>query len=130
MSNPEINEIFGNNTGAEPGIKMEPALIDKPPVRKVELDTAEVDKGPMVLIILEKNENIPPTGQFFGANGMGTMLRPGVEAWVKPSIINILESAVMSTPVVDPNTLQITGYEDRLRFPFRIRGHKPGAAAA
>lgn len=127
--NEQINEMFGNNTEAAPGIRMEPVLIDKPPPKQ-EVDTTEVDKGPRVRIILEKNDGIPPTGQFFGANGIGTMLRPGVPADVLPSIINILDTSIMSTPVIDPMTLQVIGFEERLRFPYRIVAHIPGRAAA
>lgn len=123
-----IDNVFGNSTEAMPGIKMEPALVNKPPA-KIEVDTADVDKGPRVRIILERNADMPPTGQFFGANGIGTILKPNIPADVKPSIINILNTCVMSTPIIDPATLQITGFEDRLRFPYRILGHIPGETA-
>jgi hypothetical protein len=74
---------------------------------------------PRVRIILEENENIPPTGQFFGANGRGYILRPGEAADVPQSILNILDTAVMATPIVDGGNTVI-GYRDKLRFPYRI----------
>lgn len=70
-------------------------------------------------IVLEDNDQIGPNGQFFGADGVGYMLRPGEEADVPDSILNILDTAVGSVPVVD-NTDTVVGYRNRLRFPYRI----------
>jgi hypothetical protein len=72
-------------------------------------------------IILEDNDDIPPTGQFFGINGKGFILKSGVEAEVPESIIGILNDAIQSAPVRDPdNNNKIIGYKDRLRFPYRV----------
>ncbi len=70
-------------------------------------------------IVLEENDQIGPNGQFFGADGKGYMLRPGEEADVPQSIISILDTAVMSVPIVDGGQTVI-GYRDRLRFPYRV----------
>lgn len=70
-------------------------------------------------IILEENDQIGPSGQFFGADGKGYMLRPGEEAEVPNSILNILDSAVMSVPITD-GSQTVVGYRDRLRFPYRV----------
>ena len=72
-----------------------------------------------VSIILEENDNIPPSGQFFGVQGTGYILRPGEVAEVPLSLINILNTAVMSTPVLDEGK-RVVGYRDRLRFPYRL----------
>lgn len=72
-----------------------------------------------VQIILEENENIPPTGQFFGVQGKGFVLRAGESASVPMSLINILNTAVMSVPVKDQGD-RVVGYRDRLRFPYRL----------
>jgi len=74
---------------------------------------------PRVRIQLEENENIPPTGQFFGAQGRGYILRPGEPADVPQSIINILDTSVESHPVKDASDVVI-GYRDRLRYPYRV----------
>jgi hypothetical protein len=73
-----------------------------------------------VTIVLEENDNIPPTGQFFAINGKTFMLRPGEPAEVPRSIINVLEQAVQDVPQIDPTTRQVVGYRKRLRFPYRI----------
>lgn len=73
-----------------------------------------------VRIVLEDNENIPPTGQFFGINGRHFVLKPGVPAEVPESIINILNDAVQDVPDRDPITQQVVGYRKRLRFPYRV----------
>ncbi len=107
-------------------VKYEPAVIRDPPKPRPEAN--RVDTRPRVRIELADNENIPPTGQFFGVQGIGTMLRPGVPANVPASIIDILNNAIMSVPVVDPVTKQVTGFKDRLRFPYRILPKEQEAA--
>jgi len=87
-----------------------------------------LDAAPVrIRIMLEENDNIPPTGQFFGVDGRGYILRPGEESEVPQGIINILDTAVMSTPVTgDGGT--VIGYRDKLRFPYRIiHGARVGA---
>lgn len=73
-----------------------------------------------VKITLEENDNIPPTGQFFGINGASFMLRPGVEVSVPAGIVDILDNAIMSVPVKDPNTLQVIGYRNKRRYPYQV----------
>jgi len=70
-------------------------------------------------IMLEENEHIPPTGQFFGINGRGYLLKAGEEAEVPNSLIEVLNHAIQSKPVTDPATRQVIGYRDSLRFPYR-----------
>ena len=70
-------------------------------------------------ILLEENENIPPGGQFFGVNGRGYLLRPGEEAEVPEEVIEVLNNAIMSTPVLDGQQ-SVIGYRDKLRFPYRV----------
>lgn len=73
-----------------------------------------------VRIILEENDNIPPTGQFIGVNGRGYMLKPGVEAVVPKEILSVLNDAVQEVPDIDPSTQQVVGYRKKLRFPYRV----------
>lgn len=73
-----------------------------------------------VTIVLEENDNIPPTGQFFSVNGRTFILRPGDEAVVPLAIINILNDAVQAVPQIDQSTKQVIGYRSKLRFPYRV----------
>lgn len=75
-----------------------------------------------IRIVLSENDEIPPGGQFFGVNGRGYMLQPGVEASVPVSLVEILEHAIVSVSDKDPLTQQIVGTRDRLRFPYRVVG--------
>lgn len=70
-------------------------------------------------IILEENDNIPPTGQFFGVNGRSYLLKAGVEADVPQGLIDVLDNAVVSTPVIDPDTRKVIGYRNAMRYPYR-----------
>ena len=73
-----------------------------------------------VTLVLEENENIPPTGLFVGLNGRGYLIRPGDEVTVPRGVMNVLNDAVMSMPQMDPQTQQVLGYRDRMRYPFRL----------
>ncbi len=71
-----------------------------------------------VKIILEENDDIPPTGLFVGVNGRGYLLKPGEEIEVPQAVVEVLENAVTSAPLRDGGQ-QLIGYRDRMRFPFR-----------
>lgn len=81
---------------------------------------APVDVAPEVIKLqLEEVDNMAPTGQFFGLNGVGYNLRPGEPAIVPIGILNILNDAIMSVPILNADAT-VSGYRDRLRFPYRI----------
>jgi hypothetical protein len=94
-------------------------VINTPPKRKA---APVVLKEPYVWIILEEpaDNRIPPTGQFIGLQGRTWYLKPGVKAFVPEALCNVLNDAVESVPVVDPDSLKVTHYRDRLRFPYRL----------
>lgn len=71
-------------------------------------------------IVLEENDNIPPTGLFVGDNGRGYMIRPGEEVDVPAGVLEILSNAIMSVPTIDPQSLQVIGYRNKMMYPFRI----------
>ena len=80
----------------------------------------KVAESDRIWIILDDNDEIPPGGQFVGANGVGYTLMPGVEAHVPRVICEVLDRAIKSVPVQDPRTKQIVGWKDRKRFPYTI----------
>ncbi len=76
-------------------------------------------KSDYVKIILDDNEKIPPTGQFFGINGRTFMLRAGEEVRVPIGIIDILDNAIETHPVKD-GLNRVVGSKNRPRFGYRI----------
>ena len=72
-----------------------------------------------VTIVLEEDAAIPPTGLYISANGRPYLLMAGVEAQVPQEVISVLNDAITSIPVIDPQTQRVTGYRPRLRFPYR-----------
>lgn len=94
-------------------------IADEPVVVKRKVATAKPDT---VKIILEENDEIPPTGLFVGLNGRGYLIRAGEEVTVPSGVAEILEHAITSVPQMDPQTRQVVGYRDRMRYPFRRVG--------
>lgn len=72
-----------------------------------------------VKIILEENDDIPPTGLYVGLNGRGYLIVPGEEVDVPAGVVDILDHAITSMPQMDSRTRQIVGYRDRMRYPYR-----------
>lgn len=70
-------------------------------------------------ILLEENDDIPPTGLFIGHNGNGYLLVAGEPICVPNFVIEILDHAVTSMPQLDPSTKRVIGHRDRMRFPYR-----------
>lgn len=95
-------------------------VVRRPRTKKEQTAREALDTQPRIKIILEENENIPPSGQYVGVNGVGYLITPGVEVSVPESVLEVLDNAVMSYPMQDPFTKQVIGYRDRLRFPYRI----------
>lgn len=68
----------------------------------------------------EAQENAKENVQF------EAVLRPGEEAYVPIEVLTTLGDAIVSAPVIDPGTFQITMYRDRMRLPYRlIQGKLP-----
>ena len=80
---------------------------------------AQVKVAPRFRIILEEDAAIPPTGLFISANGRPYLLMAGVEAEVPQEVLSVLNDAVVSVPTIDPQSQRVTGYRERLRFPYR-----------
>lgn len=93
---------------------LDTAVEAAPKVRKVKKPAERVK------IVLEENDDIPPTGLFVGVNGVSYLIRAGSEVEVPESVVDVLRNAVTSMPSVDPQTGQVLGYRDRMRYPFRI----------
>ena len=72
-----------------------------------------------VRIILEENDNIPPTGLFVGINGRSFLIRPGEEVDVPSEVLEVLNDAVEATPKTDLQG-NVVDYRNKMRFPYRI----------
>lgn len=72
-----------------------------------------------VNIVLEENDNIPPTGLFIGINGRSYQLVAGEEVSVPVEVLNVLDDAVEDVPRVDGNR-NVVDYRRKMRFPYRI----------
>lgn len=71
-----------------------------------------------IVIVLEENDNIPPTGLFIQYNGVPFILRTGVEASVPLPLCEILDNAKTHVAITD-GAHRIVAYRPKLRFPYR-----------
>lgn len=85
-----------------------------------ELKAKTVTKPKTVRVVLEENDNIPPTGLFVGENGRGYLIRAGEEVELPLGVLEILSNAVTSVPTVDPQSLQVIGYREKMLYPYRV----------
>lgn len=114
----EINadDFGGSNIEAAPK-KAPPKKPVKKPVQKA---AAPVKKeSDRVRIILEEGEHIAPTGQFFGLNGRGYIIRPGEPVSIPRELLGVIHDAVSSMPIRDAAN-NVVGYRDKMRFPYRF----------
>ena len=72
-----------------------------------------------VKIWLEESDDIPPTGLPLGHNGTAYVIKPGEAVEIPAFLLEILDNAVMASAVLDPQTRQVVGWRDRLRYPYR-----------
>lgn len=77
--------------------------------------------GKRAEITLHDSDRIPPGGQFIGLNGLSFMLLPGIRASVPVELLDVLNDAVMTEPVLN-DKLQVDGYRDVPRLTYTFHG--------
>lgn len=77
--------------------------------------------GKRAWITLHDSERVPPTGQFIGINGVGFMLLPGIRASVPVELMDVLNDAVQTEPVLN-DRLQIDGHRSVPRLTYTFHG--------
>lgn len=107
-------DLFGDNLTEAPKAKRGRAKPLTPEAAAVAKDAKK-----KVKILVEENDDIPPTGLPIGHNGTAYVIKPGEPVEVPQFILDILDNAVMSVPVTDPATKQVVGYRERLRYSYR-----------
>jgi len=117
---PEDDESSDESAGLPPTEEK----VDKPRGRRSKPTSpdaaAPVQAAPKrIRILLEENDNIPPTGLFIGVNGRSYLLVPGEEVAVPPEVVEALNDAVEDIPRVDSSN-NVVDYRKKMRFPFRL----------
>jgi hypothetical protein len=70
-------------------------------------------------VILDDNDDIPPTGLFVGHNGTGFLIQTGIPVNVPNHVLQILDDAVMDAPIINPADRKVMGYRPRPRYTYR-----------
>jgi hypothetical protein len=70
-------------------------------------------------VILDDNDDIPPTGLFVGHNGTGFLIQTGIPVNVPNHVLQILDDAVMDAPIINPHDKKVMGYRPRPRYTYR-----------
>lgn len=122
----EAAALLGASDDELPLLPQRPNKSQAKPKGKDAIPSASSPGERRVRIILEDNDQIPPGGQFVAVNGRAFLIQPGHEVDVPESVLDVLDHAVMSVPVVDASATVI-GYRDRLRFPYRIVRNRAAA---
>lgn len=112
---------LGDNLGPEePKSRSKKAVAIAAPKRKSKKAVAvAAPKNNRICIMLDDNEDIPPTGHPVSVNGKMYILKTNEKMWVPPEVIEVLENAVTSVPVFGQGQ-KVLGYRDRPRLPFRV----------
>lgn len=76
-------------------------------------------EGKRIRIVLDDNDEIPPTGHPVSVNGRLYILKPNEEMDVPVEVAHVLDLAVMSVPVYGSDQ-KVVGFRDRLRLPYRV----------
>lgn len=88
------------------------------PTARIETKAA-IGMPDRVWIVLDDNDDIPPTGLFVGHNGTGFILQTGVPMAVPEFILGILDDAVMDAPIINPSDQKVMGFRPRPRYSYR-----------
>lgn len=70
-------------------------------------------------IILDDQEDIPPSGLPLSHNGNAIMIKTGVPVLVPNKYLGILDDAIISRPVLDPVTKQAVEWRSAPKYPYR-----------
>jgi len=115
----EIEDVFGPGEEAPETPETSKADVSKPSHKAKAKPAAKKDEVKRTWIILQKNDEIPPSGLYIGLNGTGYKLLAGKKANVPDFLLDVLDNAVIKKPVMDDDG-RIAGYEDSPRFPYQV----------
>ena len=119
------NEAVGNLGNETPEVPAAPKAAKAAKASKAAKGDAKpvevIPAAERVKIILEENDNIPPTGLFIGVNGRSFLLRAGEEVEVPVEVVEVLNDAVEDVPRTDGNH-NVLDYRKKMRFPYRLTG--------
>lgn len=99
--------------------------VELPTVKAEPSSAPEQTKTPAnmretIEIILEDNDDIPPTGLFVSLNGDAYRIPKGTPCRIPKFLKQILDDAIVDVPVVDPNTGQTLEWRKKQKYAYRV----------
>lgn len=91
-----------------------------PRARSVPVESSQSGAPKFYRVVMDDVDGYPPGGQFFGINGRAWMLQGGRTYVIPEALKTVLDQALESVAVLNPDTRRIEGYRNRLRFPYRV----------
>lgn len=127
MTKPDPDEELGSNLdGPAPARQPNPDAETEAALREAhnepeppEVKTKAKGMPKRVWIILEENDDIPPTGLFVSHNGNPYLIRTGEPVEVPEFLLGILDAAITTVSITDPTTRRVVGHRDRMRYSYR-----------
>ena len=110
----DIDDVFGGKVEAEA-----PTEAEAPKAAAPKKAAPKKDEVKRTWIVLQKNDEIPPSGLYIGHNGVGYNLKSGKKAHVPDFLLDVLDNAVVKKPIMGDDG-RITGYEDSPRFAYQV----------
>lgn len=102
---------LGSNLFSEPVPASKPRKAAAKNVSKADTDRT--------WIVVEENEDIPPTGLPLSVNGEACMVFPGEAVHLQNRYKEVLDHAIISVPQRDSSE-RVVGSRERHRFPYRL----------
>lgn len=120
FDDPPAASVVAKSAAAKPVTGKRVAVKGSPRARPVPVEPSQSGAPKFYRVVMDDVDGYSPGGQFFGINGRAWMLQGGRTYVIPEALKTVLDQALESVAVLNPDTRRIEGYRNRLRFPYRV----------